>query len=252
VAHGSQFTLSIMENQTCFNLNEAITRWREELAAQPGVSAEQIRELESHLLDSLADLQRRGLTEEESFVVASRRLGGAKDIAAEIVKADPSIIWKERMFWLVAGLIVVQVWFRIAMLPMNAVLNLLSLNRVDFDGIAALYMVPMYGVVGWAMLAIARGRFLKLLADITRFARSPRRVAFALGLFLVMSTFSTCFDMWILAKSYALGMHPRPHFPILWNTIGNITWPTILGVVLLRLTKDLSRNETADSLRAAK
>jgi hypothetical protein len=55
-----------MENQPRFDLNDALLRWWHDLAAQPGIAAEDVRELETHLLESFAAFQ-RGLTEEEAL-----------------------------------------------------------------------------------------------------------------------------------------------------------------------------------------
>jgi len=64
-----------MENQTRFDLNTALENWRAELAAQPSLSAENRRELETHLRDIFTELKARGLSEDESFWLARRRVG---------------------------------------------------------------------------------------------------------------------------------------------------------------------------------
>src|SRR5256885_6374433 len=55
VAPSPQYTRQIMETQSRFDLNHALAAWRQELAAQPAISLEQARELETHLLDALPD-----------------------------------------------------------------------------------------------------------------------------------------------------------------------------------------------------
>jgi hypothetical protein len=46
-----------MENQTSFDLNAAIQRWRRELAKSSSFRADDLEELESHLRDSESSLQ---------------------------------------------------------------------------------------------------------------------------------------------------------------------------------------------------
>jgi hypothetical protein len=75
-----------MENQTRFDLNAALDNWRTEIAAQPGLSAENRRELETHLRDMFAELKSRGLSEEESFWLANRRIGRPKQLNNEFIK----------------------------------------------------------------------------------------------------------------------------------------------------------------------
>jgi hypothetical protein len=62
-----------MENQTRFDLNAAIENWRQELAAQSGLTPDDRRELETHLRDAIAGFQQRGLNDEESFWLACAR-----------------------------------------------------------------------------------------------------------------------------------------------------------------------------------
>lgn len=56
-----------MTNPTRFDLNAAIENWRNELAAHPNLTADDRRELETHLRDAIAGFQQRGLTNEEAF-----------------------------------------------------------------------------------------------------------------------------------------------------------------------------------------
>ena len=46
-----------MENQTRFNLNDAIESWRQELTAQTSLTAEVRHELETHLRDAITAFQ---------------------------------------------------------------------------------------------------------------------------------------------------------------------------------------------------
>ena len=94
-----------MENQTRFDLNTALENWRTELAAQPSLSAENRRELETHLRDTFAELKSRGLSEEESFWLARRRVGQPQKLAEEFVKADSTQVWRDRVFWMAVALL---------------------------------------------------------------------------------------------------------------------------------------------------
>ncbi len=49
-----------MEPQTRFDLTQAISRWRMELAEIPGIATADVSELETHLSDSLAARQKSG------------------------------------------------------------------------------------------------------------------------------------------------------------------------------------------------
>lgn len=75
-----------MENQSSHNLDQAIAAWRAEIVQQPGLSAEQIRELEIHVRDSYEGLAASGLTHEERFLIATRRLGLPNALEEEFQK----------------------------------------------------------------------------------------------------------------------------------------------------------------------
>ena len=106
MARGPQHLIQIMATQTCFDLNAALENWRNELNAQPQLTPDNRRELERHLADSMAELRQRGLNEEESFWLAQRRIGQPQLLAKEFGKACPVNVWRGRVFWAAAGMIV--------------------------------------------------------------------------------------------------------------------------------------------------
>ncbi|HEX3717486.1 MAG TPA: hypothetical protein VH595_05915 [Verrucomicrobiae bacterium] len=99
-----------METKTNFDLTGAIDSWRRQLLAQGEILPAELRELESHLRSSIDGLNRLGLKEEESFLLACRRLGHGKPIAAEFAKAKPYRLWHNRLNWLTAGVMGAYVW----------------------------------------------------------------------------------------------------------------------------------------------
>jgi hypothetical protein len=99
-----------MESRTRFDLSAAIQGWREQLAEQPELTPGDRREIEAHLHDSIAALRERGLTDEESFWLARRRVGHPQLLAEEFAKEDPAGVWRERLFWLVIGIGVMRLW----------------------------------------------------------------------------------------------------------------------------------------------
>lgn len=92
-----------MANETSFDLNAAIQLWRENLAQSPAFRIENLNELESHLRDSIAILQAKGLSAEEAFWVASRRAGNEKQLEAEFGKVNGRSVWLDRVFWMLIG-----------------------------------------------------------------------------------------------------------------------------------------------------
>jgi hypothetical protein len=110
MAESSQYPLQIMENRTGFDLNASVESWRQEMAAQAPLSADDRRELETHLRDSFADLKSRGLKDDEAFWLARRRVGNLKQLAEEFDKADPNKVWRDRLFWMTFTLLLIRLW----------------------------------------------------------------------------------------------------------------------------------------------
>lgn len=86
-----------------FDLNRAIVDWRARLAVQPDVEKGDLDELEDHLREGCAELEAQGLSTEEAFLIAARRLGDPREIAGEFAAADPQLRRRLRLRWIVVG-----------------------------------------------------------------------------------------------------------------------------------------------------
>lgn len=118
-----------MENPTPFELDQAIQRWRENLAQWPAFRRENLCELETHLRDSIAALQSRELSAAEAFLVATRRIGNAGALENEFGKFNSSAIWLERALWILIGS---QLWNLASSMAFNCQIFLnISLPKVN-------------------------------------------------------------------------------------------------------------------------
>src|ERR1051325_8188646 len=84
---GARNLQQVMEEEAQFDLTEAIHNWRGQLAQSSRLSAEELEELELHLRDSVSALQKRGLSEEEAWIIAERRVGKPEALKTEFAKA---------------------------------------------------------------------------------------------------------------------------------------------------------------------
>lgn len=80
-----------MENQTTFDLNKALRFWLDQLGQSPEVKVENLKELESHVRDSVIQLQTKGLSGEESFLIATHRAGSPAQLGVEFGKVNRSV-----------------------------------------------------------------------------------------------------------------------------------------------------------------
>ena len=92
-----------------FELSKAILQWRRSFQKGCSLSTDRIDELESHLRESVSELNRKGLSEEESFVVAMKRLGYAQTLDAEFQKNNLLGVNHDRLFWMLLGYLAVTI-----------------------------------------------------------------------------------------------------------------------------------------------
>ncbi|KXO89012.1 permease prefix domain 1-containing protein [Tsukamurella pseudospumae] len=72
-----------------------IRQWRGYLEGRRKLRPEDVDELESHLRDTISDLEARGLDGDESFLVAVKRMGAADAVAHEFAREHSDRLWKQ-------------------------------------------------------------------------------------------------------------------------------------------------------------
>lgn len=79
-----------MESRAKFNLEKRVENWKTILKERRSLTENDIQELESHLIDLISDLEQKGLSQEESFLVAETRIGKVDEICSEYEKLSKS------------------------------------------------------------------------------------------------------------------------------------------------------------------
>ena len=77
------------------SLEQQIAQWREHLRRRQAVHGTDIEKLEGHLRDQLTALTESGLTAEEAFLVAVKRLGSLDASSREFARAHSERLWKQ-------------------------------------------------------------------------------------------------------------------------------------------------------------
>jgi hypothetical protein len=113
----SQPAYKIMENRTPFDLNKAIRDWQQSINASPSFRADDLEELASHIRASVQSLKATGLSEEEAFAVAARKLGepGALELEFGKVNSAEALPLPTLLFRIVAGLYLLQVGYSLVL-----------------------------------------------------------------------------------------------------------------------------------------
>jgi hypothetical protein len=76
-------------------LEEQIAQWRAYLRRWQAVNRPDVEELEGHLRDQLAALTEAGLSGDEAFLVAVKRMGSLDALSREFARAHSERLWKQ-------------------------------------------------------------------------------------------------------------------------------------------------------------
>ncbi|HVK59029.1 MAG TPA: hypothetical protein VM735_09630 [Candidatus Kapabacteria bacterium] len=148
-----------MENPTGFDVKRATDQWRQSLQ-HLSLSDADIAEVETHFIDSMTALEARGLSPEESFLVAKHRIGPAERIDREFRKIKPDLLWLRRACWIVFGALLAPAVSAIATICVNLITIVLSIYITDGK---------VLGLLGGSVQTVM---FFGLFALVIRFSAS--------------------------------------------------------------------------------
>jgi hypothetical protein len=86
-----------------FDLEQRLGEWKAGFVSAESLRDADVEELEQHVRDAMASLTGAGLTQEEAFIIATRRVGAPAALGPEFAKVNGTHVWSQRAFWLVAG-----------------------------------------------------------------------------------------------------------------------------------------------------
>src|SRR6266446_4210356 len=76
-------------------LEEQIAQWRTYLRRRQVLNGPDVEELEGHLRDQLLALTEAGLTGDEAFLVAVKRMGSLDALSREFAREHSERLWKQ-------------------------------------------------------------------------------------------------------------------------------------------------------------
>jgi hypothetical protein len=77
------------------SVESQIAEWRAYVANAPGVNGHDVDELEDHLRHQIAELSAAGLTADEGFLVAVKRMGDLDTLSREFAREHSGRLWKQ-------------------------------------------------------------------------------------------------------------------------------------------------------------
>jgi hypothetical protein len=94
-----------MGEETMSGIERRIEQWRTDMSGREPFSTADIDELESHMRDDIDHLKASGLSDDEAFLVARRRLGDTAALECEYSKVDLSRRLFQRLSWGIMGVL---------------------------------------------------------------------------------------------------------------------------------------------------
>src|SRR4051794_2950373 len=76
-------------------LEEQIGQWRGYLRRRRAINGTDVEELETHLRDQVGVLTGAGLTDDEAFLVAVKRMGSLDAVSREFAREHSERLWKQ-------------------------------------------------------------------------------------------------------------------------------------------------------------
>ncbi len=121
------------------------------------MTPQDIAELEAHLWDSIATLRQLGLSEEEAFLVATRRIGHPDELETAYATTSSTGMWPARAFWMAVGCLVYLI--AVTMGTIGAYLTLWSAQLLMQQGfglgwVGLLVRALVFLAVGWFVMAL--------------------------------------------------------------------------------------------------
>ena len=77
------------------SVDAQIAEWRAYVENAPGVNGRDVDELEDHLRHQIAELNAAGLTADEGFLIAVKRLGDVDSLSREFAREHSGRLWKQ-------------------------------------------------------------------------------------------------------------------------------------------------------------
>lgn len=87
--------MTAMEPPMNSTVEAQIREWRSYLLRRQDIGRTDVDELEDHLRNQMSELGSAGLSEDESFLVAIKRLGGINELSREFARERSSRLWKQ-------------------------------------------------------------------------------------------------------------------------------------------------------------
>ena len=170
-----------------FDMNKALQQWRNDLTKAESCETADVDEMHSHLIDQIEALIASGLSQEESFWIATHRLGDNSCLQREFAKVNSSAIWSRRALWMITGILafVTVSWLAGAF---SSLCNITAMYA-DINGLFAGMLIAYMKIIFMASLLLLFYRSIRkpesCITKLDRMKPAARIVVLTIGMIVI-------------------------------------------------------------------
>lgn len=177
-----------MEYRTKFDLEKSIEDWKVRLLKGDNMSLDNVTELEVHLQDEISELQKTGLSEEECFLVAKKRMGGTEELTIEFGKVNRGIFILNRITPYLKGVLLYVGFLTVAKLLTNISALIVSKVGIDVEYLMLLTIGVLFFLTS-ILLLVSYKKYRNINLDVSKVISIPVLVSvIIIGKILTFST----------------------------------------------------------------
>lgn len=228
-----------MATKTTFNLEASIKNWKESMLKNSSFTSDNIYELESHLLEEIDELQHLGLTEEEAFLIAKKRIGCYQELKTEFYKVNKKTSFLNNIFPYLKGVLLYLAF--VSLVKTSHLFSLFAahnLGFIDLNTISILVLVILTISVG-SLIYI---KYINVKFNIKNFTNTPLLV----GL-IIVSNFLERYAIINLSPSNFVTSNGM----VLYGNVGTFKFFFILSILILSCLLYYSRKKSKNNLKLA-
>jgi hypothetical protein len=186
------YAATIVGGETMSDVEKQIEQWRVDLGGSELLGHSDIKELESHLREEMEHLKTSGLSDEETFLVARRRLGDTATLEEEFAKVNAHRRLANRSYWMILGLLS---WF--VVWPLVDHLSTVSAYLAYTLGLRGTFLLSFTLVTAMTTYALVGFLMLRYLASRWHSRVMAKRVftPICVGLFAAGANYLLCWTV---------------------------------------------------------
>lgn len=222
-----------------FDLNRSLDQWRRQLQRGGQCLDEDIAELEEHLREEAQALEKLGLSSEEAFFLAARRLGRVDMLQDEFGKVNAGYAWLTRFRWMAVGVVVYLLGTSLAEAVYRGIVAIAASSGLTgyWTGVFAIILTAAVISGGAYLFHLAmRGYNVGQRIDIS-IAKRRSRIGLVGGILACSIALSLCsivLRMWIIYQVGPADFGRLTAVPSLLSLASSSLLPGILLFIILK------------------